>query len=254
MRIMFRRFIFFIIFFFISIASCTGENFPSRPQGYVSDFAGVLSDQQKMRIESFSAELEKKTTAQMAVLTISSVKPDTIEQYAVNLFEKWGIGKKGEDNGVLLLVAVSDRDLRIEVGYGLEGALTDATSKIIIERYIVPYFKQGLYGEGIDSGVSAIISVIAKFYGVEVTRRENEIHNVLEKSRSSGMTLGNLLFFAILLILFILNPRLFLYMILFSAMGGGRRGYWSGGGGGYGGGFGGFGGGMSGGGGASGRW
>jgi uncharacterized protein len=229
------------------------KDLPERPHGYVSDATGILSQQQQYSIEMLAAELENKTTAQLAVVIVPSVRPETIEQYAVRLFEKWGIGRHLKNNGVLFLIAVQDREVRLEVGYGLEGFLTDAVSRSIIERFIIPAFRQGKYDQGVQAGAAAIVGIIAKEYGVTVTGQEDEVFQTVHRESDNPSEAFALIMFLAMLIFFILNPRLFLYTMMFSSMGG-RGGSWSGGGGGFGGGFGGFGGGMSGGGGASGRW
>lgn len=241
----------FLLCLGISSLSWSQAGLP-RPQGYVSDFAGVLSSQDRSRVEMFCSQLEKKTGAQVAVVTVASVRPDTVEQYAVKLFEQWGIGQKGKDNGVLFLTAVSDREVRIEVGYGLEGAIPDAIVRSVIERFIVPAFQQGEYSKGIGLGTAAIASLVAKEYGVEVTGSEDDVYQKVHHEPSRGSRAFMLIIFVSMLILFIKNPRLFMYWMMMSMMSGGRGGY-GGGGGSFGGGFGGFGGGMSGGGGASGR-
>ncbi|MEW5894701.1 MAG: TPM domain-containing protein [Candidatus Omnitrophota bacterium] len=243
------------VFLAVTLSSGYGQNIPPRPQQYVNDYAGILSSVEEQQAESLSMELARKADAHLIVVTIQSARPDTIEQYAVRLFEQWGIGDKRKDNGVLLLVAVNDREVRIEAGYGLEGVLTDAMSRSIIERFIVPAFRQQQYGPGVMTGTAAIASLIAGSQGVTVTGREQQVAQALQRSEN-GESGAGFFIFLILMILFILNPRLFMYMMLFNMLGGrGGRGYWSGGSsGGFGGGFGGFGGGMSGGGGATGRW
>src|SRR2546430_4392626 len=94
-------------------------HYPS-PQGYVTDAAGVLDPSSKAQLESHLAEFERQTSNEIAVATVPSLEGETIETYAVELFKRWGVGKKGKDNGILLLVAPNDRKVRIEVGYGLE--------------------------------------------------------------------------------------------------------------------------------------
>lgn len=252
-----KIFFFYIFFIAISVSVCLAQSLPSRPQGHVSDFANVLSSQNRMSLEAISFELRKKTGAQVAIVTVPSVQPYSIEQYATQLFETWGLGQKGKDNGVLLLIARDDRQVRIEVGYGLEGVLTDAITRSIIERDILPAFRQGAYPQGIHHGATALINLIAHSYDVSLTGAHHlahqRDHSPREPQESSLFSEIFMLFVLIAMaILFIKNPRLFFYFLMLSMMGGRRgSGY---GGGGFGGGFGGFGGGMSGGGGASGRW
>ncbi|MBU0683466.1 MAG: TPM domain-containing protein [Candidatus Omnitrophica bacterium] len=223
-------------------------NFP-KPAGFVTDTAGIIPQKDKIRIETLAYDVEKQTQIEIAVVTIETTSPYTIEQYAVKLFSAWGIGKKGKDNGILVLVASLDRKVRIEVGYGLEGVITDLHSKLIISDLILPYFRQGDYGLGVLSGTVAIAQTISKEYNVEfssypdsqIVKKASQV-----KKGSAGGSLLTLLFF-----LLIFGFRFGTMFFLMST----RPGYWSGGSGGsFGGGFGGFGGGMSGGGGASGGW
>lgn len=228
--------------------------YPSAPNGYIYDGGHLISSPDQTRISQFLRELENKTAVQVAVATVPSTEPETIEMYAVNLFSSWGIGQKKHDNGVLFLIASQDRDLRIEVGYGLEGVLTDGICKRIIEHVVVPKFRDSNFSGGITDGVSAIVSLIAKEYNVAITGEENTILDKIDSS-DDGVD-----WIIILLII-----GFFVFLIFFRRSSGSGYyggGYWSGsgygggfGGGGYGGGgFGGFGGGLSGGGGASGRW
>ncbi len=130
---------------------------PERPQGFVSDFANMLSASTVQELEGRLSGYERETTNEIAVVTVEDLQETTIEDYAVRLFEKWQIGKAGKDNGVLLLIAESERQIRIEVGYGLEPTLTDAEAYGIISRKISPAFKEGDYDEGVRSGVDEII-------------------------------------------------------------------------------------------------
>ncbi|MGP1664339.1 MAG: TPM domain-containing protein, partial [Rhodanobacter sp.] len=129
-------------------------------QARVTDLTGTLSTERTAELERQLAAFEAKKGAQIAVLMVPTVQPETIEQYAVRAFEQWKLGRKGVDDGVLLVIAKDDRKLRIEVGYGLEGVLTDATSKRIISDDIVPQFKQGDFAAGVVAGVSRIMSVV----------------------------------------------------------------------------------------------
>lgn len=130
---------------------------PGRPHGYVSDFAGFLAPSEVEGLESKLSAFEKNNGAQIAVVTVPSLQGDTIENFSVELFKEWGIGNKGKDNGVLLLIARGEREVRIETGYGLEGALTDAQSAWIIRNVITPLFKQGDFFGGINGAVDKII-------------------------------------------------------------------------------------------------
>ncbi|MDP8299571.1 MAG: TPM domain-containing protein [Candidatus Tantalella remota] len=218
-----------------------------RPVGFVNDFANIISANTRAQLNGLLSMVERQTTVEMTVVTVKTTAPLNIEQYAVGLFQKWGIGKKGKDNGVLILVASGDRKVRIEVGYGLEGAVTDLKSKMIINELMVPAFKQGDYGAGIASAVAALTGIIGREYGVEFDLKSKAYTSQRHpKKRSPLSSLITLLFFML-----IFGVR---FGSVFFLMSGGG-GYWSSGSrGSFGGGFGGFGGGMSGGGGASGGW
>lgn len=237
-------------YFFISICSVLAAEpqYPSRPQGYINDYVRLIHPSDQATINRLLLELEQKTTAEVAVVTVLTTQPETIESYSVKLFEKWGIGKKGKDNGVLFLIASKDRRVRIETGYGLEGALPDVLCHKIIENLVVPAFKTGEYSKGITAGVQAVVGLVAKEYNVKITGQENQVYD--SPSNDSGI-FG--LIVLILIVVFLFNGFWwFLPGRNWYGTGGGRG--WSGGGFSGGGGLGGFGGGFSGGGGASGRW
>jgi uncharacterized protein len=126
----------------------------------VTDLTATLSADQQMALEQKLAAFEARKGSQIAVLMVPTTQPETAEQYAVRVEEAWKLGRKGVDDGVLLLVAKNDRRLRIEVGYGLEGALNDATAKRIIDEEITPRFKQGDFYAGITAGVDRVIRLI----------------------------------------------------------------------------------------------
>ena len=126
----------------------------------VTDLTATLNAQQQAALEQKLAAFEAKKGSQIAVLLVPTTQPETIEQYSIRVAEQWKLGRSGMDDGVLLLVAMKDRAVRIEVGYGLEGALPDATAKRIVEEYIVPRFKQGDFTGGIAAGTDRIIKVI----------------------------------------------------------------------------------------------
>ena len=252
------------VFFLYAAAALSGalspvawaQNYPPTPQGYVSDFAGVIGSADEASMSRLARELEDKTTDQLAVVTIKSARPETIEGYAVELFKRWGIGRKGKDNGVLLLAAVQDREVRIETGYGLEGTLTDLVCGKIIRDVMIPLFKSGQNSNGIKEGAIAIVSVLANAHGIRITGQEDRYAQDLQNADEVPPIW--LIIFALLMLWFI--SRFFWVPLMYGGWSTGGRDGWrssggfSGGGGGFGGGFGGFGGGMSGGGGASGHW
>jgi uncharacterized protein len=253
----------FICLLFVSAGR--PANIPERPQKYVVDMAGIINDTVENKLNGYLQELEQKTTAQMIVLTIPDLGGDSIEDLSIRIAnDKWKLGQKGKDNGVLFLIALKDRKYRIEVGYGLEGVLPDSLVGSLGRKLLVPYFKKGDYSDGIYATSLAVANIIAKHYGVTIEGMPAVTY------RSQPATGGNpvsgfstiiaIIFFIILGILFVRNPRSFLLFLLFFSMGG-RGGPWGGGGfggGGFGnGGFGSFGGGGGGGfggGGATGGW
>ncbi|MEE9367696.1 MAG: TPM domain-containing protein [Pontiella sp.] len=219
----------------------------------VNDFANVIPAAQERKIESIIDELEQKTGAEIAVVTVPSLDGGEIDDFTNRLFGKWGIGQKGKDNGLMFLAAMQDRKMRIEVGYGLEGAIPDSKAGRIRRDVITPYFKSGNPGEGILAGVAILSQEIAKEYNVELTGTATQYrYNSASQNRGEGRKRNPILtiLFGLCFVIFaIRHPHLALLLLMSS--GGGRS---SGGGGFGGGGGGGFGGGMSGGGGSSGGW
>ena len=136
---------------------------------YVNDYAGVLSLKTENYIMQANVDLEQKTGAQIVVVIVNSLDGKTIEEYATELFREFGIGDKEKNNGVLLLCSTGDRMFRIEVGYGLEGALPDGKTGRIQDQYIIPYLKNNNYDEGIKNGFSAILEEVCKEYNIEIS-------------------------------------------------------------------------------------
>ncbi len=128
--------------------------------GRVNDAAAMIPPATRDRIESKLAELEKGTTAQLAVLTVASLDGEPLEDFSIKVAETWKLGRKGKDNGALLLIAKDDRKMRIEVGYGLEETLTDAMCRRILDGVVRPRFRAGDYGGGVEAGVDAVIAAI----------------------------------------------------------------------------------------------
>jgi uncharacterized protein len=126
----------------------------------VTDLTGTLSTEQKMALEQKLQAFEASKGSQIAVLLVPSTEPDSIEQYSMRVAEQWKLGRKGVDDGALLLIAKDDRTLRIEVGYGLEGVLTDIASKRIVSDIIVPHLKNGDFYQGIDAGIDRMMRLV----------------------------------------------------------------------------------------------
>lgn len=139
---------------------------------YVNDYADVLSEETENYILNSNIDLQSKTKAQIVVVTVKTLDGKTIEEYATELFREFGIGDKEKNNGVLLLCSTGDRMFRIEVGYGLEGALPDGKTGRIQDQYIIPYLKNDNYDEGIKNGFSAILEEVCKEYNIEISEAQ----------------------------------------------------------------------------------
>ncbi|HEV7392818.1 MAG TPA: YgcG family protein, partial [Burkholderiales bacterium] len=126
----------------------------------VTDLTGTLTQEQRAALEQRLAAFEQRKGSQLAVLLVPTTQPETIEQFGIRVGEQWKIGRKGVDDGAILIAAMKDRAVRVEVGYGLEGVLPDAVAKRVVEEYIVPRFKQGDYYGGIDAAVTRMMAVI----------------------------------------------------------------------------------------------
>lgn len=246
------------LLFAVSTPLWAQSEFP-KAVGYVNDFANVLSADIARKIEVICAEVQQKTGAQIAVVTVETVGDYHYTEYTNLLFEKWGIGGKDKDNGVLLFQTVQERSFRIEIGYGLEGIIPDGLAGEVRDRHVFPHFRKGDFGGGLLAGTKAIAGIIAKDAGVEIMGAVAVLPARRAKRRSSG---GNFVKFILLALIVLLfrggRSGGLLPLILLGSLGGGRHygGFGGGGygGGGFGGGFGGFGGGMSGGGGAGGSY
>jgi len=242
-----------VVALLFAIATSFALNFPAL-SGRVVDQANIIQPATRSAIEEKLAELEAKSGIQIAVATVSSLEGQDIEPYANELFRNWKLGEKTKNNGVLLLVAPNERRVRIEVGYGLEGTLTDALSKVIIANAIAPRFKAGDFSGGISRGVDDIITVLTTDSSEWQKRPSLRLDDQQATDAASWLLLAA---FIVLVGLLIASPTfrwLFLNTVLSILVSSGRSS-----GGGYSGGSwggGGFsgGGGSSGGGGASGSW
>lgn len=239
----------------VSIPTFAEIALPKAPSNsYVLDEGGKLSQDTITYIDGINEKL-KSTGAQIGVAVVNNMAGADIESYSNALFRKWGVGDKKKNNGVLLVVALDERKVRFEVGYGLEGAINDAKTGSIIRKLISPEFRNGNFDIGVLQGVKAIVGLVQKEYNIDLDQQANAYANAANTKVSKKSDVDWI--FKIIIIL-----------IIMSFFSGGRRGRGRGnvfmggpfiggggfGGGGDGGGFGGFGGGDSGGGGASGDW
>jgi len=228
-------------------ASAADPSFPAL-SGRVVDQAGILSADAQTRLTAMSQALEDKTKDQLVVVTLKSLQGNDIAQYGYQLGRHWGIGQKGHDNGALLIIAPNEHQARIEVGYGLEGTLTDAQSKLIIENILTPAFRRGDFDGGTLAGAAAILQVL----GVE-TKDVQQVLSQQAQPQPNDDT-GGFPIIIVIFVIWIVFGR-FLWPLLFLGGLGGRGGFGgSFGGGGFGGGGFSGGGGSFGGGGASGSW
>ena len=223
-----------------------------QPQGFINDFAGIWTTTQRTILENYLANLERQTGVEITVVAIPSLEGMEVDDFTSRLFQKWHVGKKGKDNGVMILAAIKDRKSRIEVGYSLEGMLPDAVAGRILREQMFPSFRQGRYGEGLERAMQTVAKTIANPAGSSLSGTQ--------ATNPRGV------FEVLKVVVWVLILGGFAYTSQKSA----RRGRWgayvsrgyfygggfsSGGGGGFSsGGFGGFGGGGSGGGGSSGSW
>ncbi|HTT98843.1 MAG TPA: TPM domain-containing protein [Rhizomicrobium sp.] len=241
----------------LTLSSATAA--PQFPQltGRVVDEAGILSDQTKQELDGILAGDEQKFGGrQIVVATLKSLQGYEIEDYGYQLGRAWGIGQKGKNNGALIIVAPNEHKVRIEVGYGLEGDLTDAKSRVIIDEYMKPDFKKGDFNAGVLEGTKAVLATLGN-----TNFAAPDYQQISDDEQAPSGWVEALIIFALV---FFFAGRSFFWPLLFMGGGGwgGRGGWggggWSSGGGGWssGGGGGGFsgGGGSFGGGGASGSW
>ncbi|MEW6237025.1 MAG: TPM domain-containing protein [Candidatus Omnitrophota bacterium] len=241
----------------------SSANWP-HPVNFVSDFAGIIPDNQEQSLNALARKLKELTGAELAVATISRIEEKgygSIEDAAVDLFKQWGVGRESEDDGLLLLIAVKERKYRLEVGYGMESVIPDSVASRLTRTLLPDAFRQGRYGDGVMNLAAALVEKIAQDKNIPLNQFEISRLAAPKPQRSDASrrfkhdVFGKIAFgftfivFLILLSLYIRHPNLFL-LYMFISGGGPRRRYWNGGShfggsGGFGGGFGGIGGGGS---------
>lgn len=197
-----------LVFLALFPAACRNEKIISSidypyPRGYVNDYTHTISEEWMVRTEEFVQNVEKATSCEIAVAVIDNLQGYPIEEYANGLFNEWGIGKKELDNGVLLLVALEDQELRIEVGYGLESVITDLQAKEIIDKVIVPRFQNNNYESGIYNGVIALSNEIYRDLNMQQASFTDMVPVISPKSFfKSGI------FHTLIIIISVLSPWL----------------------------------------------
>jgi uncharacterized protein len=245
----------FLMLGFSSQALPEAGDFP-RPVGFVNDFADMISPGAEAAISSMAREVKAKTGAEIAVVTIKTTGGRDIEEYSVDLYMAWGIGEKGKDNGVLLLIALDDKDLWIKTGYGMEGVIPDAVAHVIYREVLRPGFRSGQYDQAIVTAVRMMAERILADAG-QTLAYSDSVPGAYTLERPAAPPIPPW----VLGLVFMFFP---IFIFLLARRAGGTRygrrygGFWIGGmggsSGGFGGGFGGFGGGSAGGGGAGGGW
>ncbi len=239
-----------------------------KPEGWVTDQAGLLDASTRGHLERLLTDVEQKSGVEIAVVTLPTLGGRSVEEVAGELFQAWGVGKKGRDEGLLLLIAQKERKIRIEVGYGLEGTIPDGLAGEIIRETITPRFRQGRFAEGIEAGVRQVVETIARQKQIQLVQppapRSRPTVTGLEIEQRRLVSRATLFFLLLMVGLIVISlaqerslrnsrgtrrfrNRLLWFPVSYSSGG------WSGGGFGSGD-SGGFGGGSSGGGGASGSW
>jgi len=257
-----------ILALFLTVLYTNGfaQDFPAKPSTLVNDYTGTLTEVQKQQLENKLVAFDDSSSTQIAIAIVKSVGQYDINDYALGLGRNWGVGGKKKNNGVMIVVALGDRKIAMQTGYGLEGALPDIITKRIIDNEIKPYFKSGDYYSGLDAGTTAIIKYT-----------KGEYKNDNPKVKGSGKDAGSGIFILIVIIIVIIiiirkggggggsqilggrgsGSGFLTGMLLGGLMNSGRGSggsSWGGGSSSGGGGFGGFGGGSFGGGGSSGSW
>lgn len=174
--IMAMTLIFALAMTMLPVGRVSAETLTPTKDFYVVDSANILSEPTKKHIVSVNRDLEKKTGAQIVVATVNSLDGRPIEEYAIDLARSFGIGDRVKNNGVLFLVSKGDREMRIEVGYGLEGRLNDGKCGSIRDKYIVPYLKDDKWDEGVMNGFDALVAEVAAEYDVKVEGARDPEH------------------------------------------------------------------------------
>jgi len=246
-----------LLLFCLLLLPAQAVDIPSPPADlYVLDQAAVMSPETRSLIISTSQDLARQTTAQVVVVTLDTLEDQVLEEVSLTILREWGIGDKELNNGVLILLVPSEHKSRIEVGYGLEGVLTDGKTGRIQDEYMLPYYKQEQYDLGLRNGYLAVVQEVAQEYNVTLTPSQgyHATPGETEAGNEPTPTWLKVLGIFLLILLIWLDHKFLNGFILGMILSGMFRGGGRGGGGGFGSGGGGFGGGSGGGGGSSRGW
>ena len=162
---------------------------------HVTDLTGTLAEPERARLESKLVAFEDKSGAQMAVLVVPTTQPEPVEAYSLRVADAWKVGRKGRDDGVLLLVAKNDKRLRLEVGYGLEGLIPDAIAKRIVAEDVAPKFREGRYAAGIEAGVDRVVAIVEKGELPPPEKRASQ-----KRGGAGGLDWGTILILALVVV------------------------------------------------------
>ncbi|PKM56943.1 MAG: hypothetical protein CVU98_08605 [Firmicutes bacterium HGW-Firmicutes-3] len=232
----------FILSMLLSMSVIAGQSYPSHTsEFYVNDYANILSAETEDAIMKVSVPLAQETGAQIVVVTVDSLEGQDIESYALNLFRKWRIGDSEKNNGLLLLVSLNDRQSRIEVGYGLEGALNDAKTGRIQDDYLIGHFQEGNYDAGVIGTYLKLAEEVFIEYNLDeaAITSQNVYYKPVAEEEEGKITIFHVILIIIAIMLMMLDlifnrgriTRVVLYMLVRnSGKGGGGGGFGGGGG------------------------
>ena len=219
-----------LILLILPIACMTVSATPSPTAAfYVNDMAGVLSAEQEKSMVSVAEQLAKQTGAQVAVLTVTTLDGKDINEYALEVARAWGIGDKEKNNGVLILLSTGDREVRVEVGYGLEGCLPDGKTGRLIDTYAIPYYAQNDFATGTVQLFHAVMNVVCEEYGVDPASLNVPVMDTAEEEMTIFDLIVGLVVVAGMIALIVLTRGRILLFFGFGGFGRGGRGGGSGG-------------------------
>jgi len=173
------KLLFINLLLFLFATTSFALEIPQHPVGYINDYAKLLSPQTISNLDTQLQQFEKETSNQIVVAIFPSLEQESLEDFSVRLEQQWKIGQKGKDNGVLLIMFVKEHKIRIEVGYGLEGAIPDALAGNIIDTRIAPYFKEGRHDEGVTQGVTALMQASQHEYTADKQEANTDFQNFI---------------------------------------------------------------------------